>query len=153
TAADLVQVENLIAEVQTRVRSLARQKKRAERHGEITARRYQLVATLARHDVATIDLTLRQIEERMAQLAEEIPASKSALQERDRERHQAVEARAGAEAQRNAVEKRVGEARMAVMTLESDLTLAAERTQNASARREKARGERADAQAAAVRYE
>ena len=153
TAADLVQVENLISEVQTRVRSLARQKKRAERHVEVTARRYQLVCTLARLDVAAIDDALRLLDQRRAELADELPASKVAQQERDRERHQAVEARAGAEAQRNAVEKRVGEARLAAMTLENDLNLSAERTQNATARREKALAERADASAAAVRHE
>jgi len=153
TTLDLVQVENLIAEVQSRVRSLARQKKRAERHVDVTARRYALVSTLARLDVASIDEALRLLDRRRAELADELPASKQALQDRDRERHQAVETRAGAEAQRNAVEKRVGEARVAAMTLENDLNLAAERTQNASARREKALAEGADARNAAVRFE
>jgi chromosome segregation protein len=153
TAADLIQVENLISEVQTRVRSLARQKKRAERHGEMTARRYQLVSALARLDVAAIDEALRVIEERSLQLADELPASRAAQQNQDRERHGAVEARAGAEAQRNEVERRVGEARVAAMTLENDLNLAAERSQNAGSRRERALAERAEAHAAAVRHE
>ncbi len=153
TAADLIQVENLIGEVQSRVRSLARQKKRAERHGEILTRRYQLVSALARLDVAAIDDALRMIDQRRAQLARDLPAARAAQQERDRERHAAVESRAGAEAQRNEVEKRVGEMRVAAMTLENDLNLSAERTQNSAARRERALTERGDAQAAAVRFE
>lgn len=153
TAADLIQVENLIGEVQSRVRSLARQKKRAERHGEVTARRYQLVSALARLDVAAIDDAVRMIEERRAQLAVELPESRAAQQQRDRERHAAVESRAGAEAQRNEVEKRVGEARVATMTLENDLNLAGERAQNNTARRERALSEGAEARAAAVRFE
>jgi len=153
TATDLVQVENLIAEVQSRVRSLARQKKRSERHAEMTARRYQLVSTLARLDVANIDQALRLLEERRIQLATELPASRATLQERDKERHQAVETRASAEARRNEVEKRVGEARVAAMTLENDVNVSAERTQNSQMRRERALAERAEAQAALVRLE
>jgi len=153
TALDLVQVENLIAEVQSRVRSLARQKKRAERHGEMMARRYQLVSTLAKLDVANIDEALRLLEERRTQLAGDLPASRGALQERDRERHQSVETRASAEAQRNEVEKRVGEARVSAMTLENDVNISAERTQNSMLRRERALAERAEASAALVRLE
>jgi chromosome segregation protein len=153
TATDLIQVENLIAEVQSRVRSLARQKKRSERHRETTARRYQLVSALAKLDVANIDDALRLLAERRSQLATELPGSRAALQERDRERHQAVETRASAEAQRNEVEKRVGEARVAAMTLENDVNISAERTQNSLLRRERALAERAEAQAALVRLE
>ena len=153
TAADLVQVENLIAEVQSRVRSLARQRRRAERHGELVARRYRVVAALARFDVAALDAALRMLEERRAALAVELPAARAALAGRERQRQTAVESRAGAEAQRAEVERRVGEARVAVMTLESDLALSAERAQNAGARRERALAERSEAQAAAVRVE
>ncbi len=153
TTTDLVQVENLIAEVQTRVRSLSRQRKRSERHGEMLARRYQLVAALARFDVAAIDDALHEIEERRRGLGEEVPAARGALTELERGRQSTVEARAGAEAQRAEVERRVGEARLAANTLEGDLALSAERTQNASTRKERALAERADAQAAAVRLE
>ena len=78
TTADLVQVENLIAEVQSRVRSLARQRRRAERHGELVARRYRVVAALARFDVAALDAALRMLEERRAALALELPAARAA---------------------------------------------------------------------------
>ena len=151
TTADLVQVENLIAEVQTRVRSLARQRRRAERHAEMTARRYVLVAALARSDVAAIDAALRQIEDRRAALAAELPAARTTLAGRDRERHAAVEARAGAEARRTEVERRVAEDRVAVTTLEGDLALAAERLANATARRERALAEGAEAASSAAR--
>jgi hypothetical protein len=49
-----------------------------------------------------------------------------------------VEARAVAEAQRTDIERRVGEARLAVSTLDGDLALAVERAGNATARRERA---------------
>ena len=151
TTADLVQVENLIAEVQTRVRSLARQRRRAERHVEMLARRYQLVAAIARSDVAAIDEGLRQIEARRAALSTELPAARVTLGERDRERHAAAEARAGAEARRTEVERRVAEGRVAATTLEGEIALAAERLANASARRERALAEGAEAESAAAR--
>ncbi|MFI5213913.1 MAG: AAA family ATPase [Gemmatimonadales bacterium] len=153
TTLDLVQVENLINEVQTRVRSLARQRGKAERHGKIVARRYQLAAALARLDVAAIDEALRLVEERRAMLSEELPVARDLLADRDRERHSAVESRAGAEAQRSEVERRLSESRVACMTLENDLNIAAERASHATARRGKALAERAEAQAAAVRLE
>ena len=153
TTADLVQVENLIAEIQTRVRSLSRQRKKSERHGEMLARRYQLVAALAHHDVAALDAALRSLDERRQLLGVDVPAARAGLVGLERERQLAVEGRAGAEARRAEVERRVGEARLAANTLEGDLALSAERSQNASARKERARSERAEAAAAAVRLE
>jgi chromosome segregation protein len=153
TGTDLTQVDNLIAEVQTRVRSLARQRRKAERHEEMTARRFQLVAALARNDAAAIDEALRQVEARRAVLAEELPAARAALADRDRERHASAEARAGTEARRTEVERRVAEARLAISTLEGDLALAAERTANATSRRERALSEGAEALTGAARVE
>jgi chromosome segregation protein len=153
TGTDLAQVEHLIAEVQTRVRSLARQRRRAERHGEMLARRFQVVAALARNDAAAIDDALRQIEVRRAALAAELPAARAALADRDRERHAAAEARSGAEARRTEVERRVAEARLAVTTLDGDLALASERLGNASVRRDRALAEGGEATTAAARAE
>ncbi len=153
TAADLVQVENLIAEVQTRVRSLARQRGKAERHHHLLEQRYQLVAALARHDTAEIDLGLRLLEARRGELATLLPAARDLLATLERSRQEAVESRAGAEAQRAEMERGVSEARVAAMTLEGDLSLAAERAQNAAARRERSLAERAELQASAVRTE
>jgi len=151
TTADLAQLEQLVVEVESRVRSLSRQRRRSERHAELAARRYQLVAALARMDVMAVDAALAIIAERRVALATELPEARGRLAEREQERQAAVEARAGAEAQRSEVERRVGEARLALSTLEGDLALAAERRANALARRERALAERTDAQASAVR--
>ncbi|MBI4541508.1 MAG: AAA family ATPase [Gemmatimonadetes bacterium] len=153
TTADLAQVENLIAEVQTRVRSLARQRRKAERHAELVARRYQLAAALARIDAAAIDDALLLVNERRGALAALLPATREALAAGERERQLAVETRAGAEAQRAEVDRRVGEAKLSAATLEGDIALAAERSTNAAARRQHALAERAESQAAALRAE
>ncbi|HLB37396.1 MAG TPA: AAA family ATPase, partial [Gemmatimonadales bacterium] len=55
TAEDLVRLEDLIAEVQTQARSLARQRGKAERHRQFTDERFAIVMTLARHDLAALD--------------------------------------------------------------------------------------------------
>ena len=151
TGTDLAQLEQVITEVESHVRSLSRQRRRAERHGEIAGRRYELVAALARLDVAEVDRALALVEERRGALGAQLPEARLAQSEQERLRQAAVEARAGAEAQRSEVERRVGEARLAVSTLEGDLALAAERIGNASARRERALSERADTQASAAR--
>jgi len=151
TTADLSQLEQVIMEVETRVRSLARQRRRSERQAELAARRYQLVTALARLEVASVDEALAIVAARRRELGVELPEARAQQTTRERERQAAVEARAGAEAQRSEVERRVGEARLAVGTLEGDLALAAERSANAGTRRERAAAERADAQASAVR--
>src|ERR671938_1949565 len=47
TTADLARLDDLISEVQSQVRSLARQRKRAERHAELTQRRFTIEIALA----------------------------------------------------------------------------------------------------------
>jgi len=151
TGGDLGQLEQLVVEVESRVRSLSRQRRRSERHAELVARRYQLVAALARLDVAAVDAALGLVAERRAALATELPDERRRQGELEQARQGAIEARAGAEARRAEVERRVGEARLAASALEGDIALAAERRANAAARRERAVAERSDAQASAVR--
>ncbi|MFI5244216.1 MAG: AAA family ATPase, partial [Gemmatimonadales bacterium] len=52
TSLDLARLDDLITEVASQVRSLARQRKRAERHTEITARRFAVELTLASREMA-----------------------------------------------------------------------------------------------------
>ena len=59
TTVDLSRLDDLISEVQSQVRSLARQRKKAERHGELMARRF----------VAEITLVSREMESWQTELA------------------------------------------------------------------------------------
>src|SRR5918997_5013880 len=52
TTVDLSRLDDLIGEVTTQVRSLARQRKRAERHSELVARRFEVEITLAGRSIA-----------------------------------------------------------------------------------------------------
>ena len=52
TTIDLSRLDDLIGEVQSQVRSLARQRRRAERHAELMARRFDVEITLAARRLA-----------------------------------------------------------------------------------------------------
>src|SRR5207237_5105758 len=52
TTVDLQRLDDLIAEVQSQVRSLARQRKRAERYTELSGRRFVVEIALASREMA-----------------------------------------------------------------------------------------------------
>ena len=153
TAADLARLEDLIAEVQTQVRSLARQRGRAERYGKMIEERFGIAMTLVRRELEDFDLSLGALGVRARELAEALPAARARLTDAEREREARVQARHTAEARRTEVVRRLADARLEVGRLETDLALAAERLGNASQRRqtaadERVQGERRAAQAA-----
>ncbi|GMV04775.1 MAG: chromosome partition protein Smc [Gemmatimonadota bacterium] len=59
---DLQRLEDVIAEVQTKVRSLARQKGKAERYMEYRKRRLDVEVTVVRHQLDTLGERLRRVE-------------------------------------------------------------------------------------------
>ena len=58
---DLQRLEDLIAEIQSKVRSLARQKGKAERHGQLRTRRLDVEITLARGQLEELGVRLKEI--------------------------------------------------------------------------------------------
>src|SRR5690348_9436804 len=146
TAADLARLEDLISEVQTQVRSLARQRGKAERYGKMLQERFGIALTLVRRELEDFDLALGALGVRGRELAEALPAARNQLAEAERTRETKVQARHTAEARRTEVERRLADARLEVNRLEGDLKLAAERLSNAAQRRGKAAEERVDAE-------
>ena len=146
TAADLARLEDLIAEVQTQVRSLARQRGRAERYGKMVEERFGIAMTLVRRELEDFDISLGSLGVRGRELAETIPAARARLSDAEHERETRVQARHTGEARRTEVERRLGDAKLEVGRLESDLALAAERLSNAGQRRQTAAEERAQAE-------
>ena len=146
TGADLARLEDLIAEVQTQVRSLARQRGRAERYGKMVEERFGIAITLVRRELEDYDLALGSLGVRGRELAAALPAARSRLSDAEREREARVQARHTAEARRTEVERRLGDAKLEVGRLESDLALAAERLSNAGQRRQTAADERVQAE-------
>ncbi|MDQ4080961.1 MAG: chromosome segregation protein SMC [Gemmatimonadota bacterium] len=142
STVDLARLDDLINEVQSQVRSLARQRKRAERHTELTARRFALELTFVSRDMDAWSEELTQLEERVAALRADVPVSDERVRVAERAREEAHHARAAAEGQRAELARLVSVQQEEVLRLESELAVAEERQRNAVARRERAEEER-----------
>lgn len=142
TTEDLARLDDIIAEVRTQVRSLARQRGKAERHREYTQEKLAIVVTLARRDLAEIERRRVELRSAREELARAIPEAERVLSAAEQDRAARVEARASAEARRAEVERRLAAARLGVERLEGDLKLAAERLENTGTRLARARAER-----------
>ncbi len=153
TAADLARLEDLVAEVQTQVRSLARQRGRAERYGKMIEERFGIAMTLVRRELEDFELSLGALTVRARELAEQLPAARARLEDAEQQREARVQARHTAEARRTEVERRLADAKLEVGRLESDLALAAERLSNAAQRRQTAADERVQGERRAAQAE
>jgi chromosome segregation protein len=142
TAADLQRVEDLIAEVQSQIRSLARQKGKAERHGKLMDEKYAVQVTLARRQLDRLAAQSVDMEARFQELQALLPAERERLQAADNRRDAASRARAAAEQQRSEIARRLAEMRVELGRLDGDMALAAERIANARTRRGRAAEER-----------
>lgn len=142
TGLDLQRVEDLIAEVQSQLRSLSRQRGKAERYYKLTEEKFSVQLTLARRLLADIDEQMITIHARRASLSEDLPRMRETLAEAEQSREDAARERAALEAQRTDIARRLGGVRVEMGKLDGDLALAAERLANAAARRLRAADER-----------
>jgi chromosome segregation protein len=142
TALDLQRVEDLIAEVQSQIRSLARQRGKAERHAKLSEEKFAVQVTLARRQLDRLAEEAAGMEARYAELADLLPSTRERLVRSDAARDSSARARAAAEAQRTEITRRLAAVQVEMGKLEGDLALAAERLSNASARRLRATEER-----------
>jgi chromosome segregation protein len=144
TSADLIRIDDLTSEVQTQVRSLLRQRRRAEKSAEITTRRFAVEITLASREMAAWQAELTDLDERLGGLREALPARQQAVREAEVARDAAQAARAAAETARHERAAVAATARQAVLELQQELAVAEERHRNALTRRERAAQERAE---------
>ena len=141
TTTDLQRLDDLISEVQTQVRSLARQRKRAERYSELTTRRFTVEIALAAREMATWRDELARLEARVSELRAQIPASEETVATQERERDVAHDARAAAEAQRAELSRLVAMQREQVQQIRAEMAVAEERQRNTVVRRQRAEAE------------
>jgi chromosome segregation protein len=141
TTGDLQRLDDLIAEVASQVRSLARQRKRAERYTEIMTRRFTVELSLATRSMQAWREELARLEGRVAELREMLPAAEAGTVEAERARDDAHAARAAAEARRNELSRLVSAQREQVQRIRAEMAVAHERQRNASARRQRAEAE------------
>ena len=151
TATDLARIDDLIAEVQSQVRSLARQRKRAERHGELMARRFTLEVAHASREMDAWRGDLFRLEGRVASLRTQVPAEEERLRSAESARDAALAERTTAEARRTELGRLVADQRETTQQLRGEIAVAEERLRNATSRRERAEEERREGDAVAGR--
>ena len=151
TTVDLQRLDDLLSEVQSQVRSLSRQRKRAERHAELTSRRFAVEITLAGREMAAWREELARLEARVATLREELPSNESAVRAAEAARDAAHGARTAAEGRRSELARLVAAQREHLLQLQSEIAVAEERQRNAELRRQRAEEERREGEAYGVR--
>jgi chromosome segregation protein len=153
TAVDLQRVEDLIAEVQSQIRSLARQRGKAERHAKLTEEKFAVQITLARRLLERLSEDVAGMEARFGELSGLLPSARARVTEAEQRREQAARTRSSAESRRADIAGRLAGVRVELGRLDGDLALAAERLANVQARRARAEDERAQAQLRAQQAE
>ncbi|MGH7579524.1 MAG: AAA family ATPase, partial [Gemmatimonadales bacterium] len=146
TAVDLQRVEDLIAEVQSQIRSLARQRGKAERHAKLTEERFAVQLTLARRLLERLTEDVAGMESRFDELTRLLPAARTRVADAEHRREEVARTRSAAEGQRTEIARRLAGVRVELGKLDGDLALAGERLANAHARRVRAEDERSQAQ-------
>jgi chromosome segregation protein len=142
TAQDLARLDDLLGEVQSQVRSLSRQRKRAERHSELMERRFAVDLTLASRDMASWREELAQLEVKLVELREAVPQVEERVRQSERSRDEAHNERAASDTNRNELSRQAGAVREAVQALRAEIAVAGERHRNAMERRHRAEDER-----------
>ena len=142
TAVDLGRLDDLISEVQTQVRSLARQRRRAEKHVELNRRRFIVEIALASREMAAWHGELERLEKKVGALRLGAPEAEESVAAAEAARDAAHGSRAAAEARRGELARLVAEQRESTQQLRAEIAVAEERQRNAIARRERAEQER-----------
>ena len=131
---DLSRLNDLVTEVESKVRSLARQKRRAQRYAELQARRLDLEVALARAELDALTAALAEGERKRAELERDEgdaragrSTAEAVLEERKIEAAELTRRRQHAAA-------RLDEVRRALDTREREILLADERRSNAEMR-------------------
>ena len=153
TTSDLARLGDLLNEKESHVRSLARQRKRAERHAELTSRRFAVEVTLASREMTAWSAELDELGARLAALREEAPLEHERVFAAEGARDAAHAARATAEAGRSELARLVAEQRERTQQLRGEIAVAEERRRNAAAHRERAEEERRERGDTAQRVE
>ncbi len=146
TAVDLQRVEDLIAEVQSQIRSLARQRGKAERHVKLTEEKFAVQVTLARRLLEQLAADVSDMQARFTELAEVLPAARDGVAESEHRREDSARNRSSAETHRADLARRLAAVQLELGRLEGDLALTGERLANTETRRLRAGEERAQMQ-------
>jgi chromosome segregation protein len=142
TATDLQRLEDLIAEVQSQIRSLARQKGKAERHARLMDEKFSVQLTLAQRLLEELEDRAGGMAARHEELKTRLPELRHRLQDAITAQEQRARERSRAEEHRTLVTRELSLVQLALGKLDGDLAVAAERLAHATARRERDEEER-----------
>jgi chromosome segregation protein len=131
---DLSRLEDLVGEVTTKVRSLARQRTKAEKYEELRKRRLTLEVNVARAELERVERTLRETARALEDLTRDEPAARAALAtaEAELEQRRLESAKAGRE--RNLVAATLEELSRRIAEREREIAVADERRSHAERR-------------------
>ena len=144
TSGDLARLDDLINEVGSQSRSLARQRRKAERHTEVMARRKSVELTLAEREMASWMDELARLTEELGALRERSPEGEGRVRAAEQARDAAHAARAAADTTRQERTRVAVQLRESQQLLQREVAVAEERHQNAAQRRERAELERSE---------
>lgn len=147
TSIDLARLDDLISEVQSQVRSLSRQRRRAERHAELTSRRFQVEISLATREMAAWHDELAALDARLEALKADVPTADEYIHLAETTREAAHGTRATSEASRIELARLAGEQRDKTQRLERELAVAEERQRSTMQRKQRAEEERRENEA------
>lgn len=139
---DLQRVDDVIAEVRTKVRSLARQKGKAQRFQELRARRLAVEVAVARADLERLEVRLAAVEGELAQGREEGAGAAAELGAAEAGLEEARLAHVRAEKARTEAAVRFDSVRSELARVETEVAVAGERTASAERRMERIGGDR-----------
>ncbi|HLU24657.1 MAG TPA: AAA family ATPase [Longimicrobiales bacterium] len=142
--ADLSRLEDLIAEVESKVRSLGRQRRRAERYRELRARRLALEMSLATLERESIAAALSRVAARLEELGREEPALRANLSAAEAELERRRIESAELARMRNAAAAKLSEIGRRIADRERELAVADERRAHAERRLAQIAVERAE---------
>jgi chromosome segregation protein len=131
---DLSRLEDLVGEVTTKVRSLARQRTKAERYQQLRKRRLDLEVAVARAELDIVQRTLEETSRLLEDLSRDEPALRAALSQAEAELESRRIESADAGRERNLVATRHEELSRTIGERERELAVADERRVHAERR-------------------
>jgi chromosome segregation protein len=142
TATDIQRLEDLVSEVQSQIRSLARQKGKTERHAKLVDEKFSVQLTLAERVLSELTETLGGMKARHDELRQTLPELRQQLNQANGRHEQCVRDRNRAEEHRAIVARELSSVQLALGKLDADLAVATERLAHATARRRRDEEER-----------
>ncbi len=139
---DLSRLQDLVTEVESKVRSLARQRRKAQRYVELRTRRLQLEITVANAELERVRTTIVETAKRLESLTRDEPSTRAALSTAEAELEKRRIDSADAARARNTVAARLEDVSRQIAERERELAVADERRSHAERRIVQIAGER-----------